>query len=82
MGRSFKLVVGGLLLAVGWMLAQSYYDGRCYAEHMSGARITPLGVYCYQNLGEGRSDFFYRLDDLEAATPVPFPSQPPNTENG
>lgn len=81
MGR--WLAVGGvLLIALAWFGFQRWIDGRCYAAHMSGGRWTPQGVFCYQNLGDGRSDFYYRLDDLEAATPVPTFAPPLDEESG
>jgi hypothetical protein len=77
-----KVMVIVLLAAttLAWFAVQAYFDARCFEAHMSGARITPLGVYCFQNLGGDKSDFYYRLDVLEAATPVP--ATPPPSDSG
>jgi len=82
MKRTFGVLVVAAMLAAG---VYSYYQASCFEQHMSGAVLTVKGVYCYQNLGEGRSDFFYKLKDLirqSQGTPVPMPPNSRQEEGG
>ena len=82
------VIIIGLLWIVGVLFligTYSYYQASCYEQHMSGAVLTVKGVWCFQNLGEGRSDFFYKLSDLieqSQGTPAPTPINPRQEQGG